>query len=250
MVNKLNLTKALVNERQSNLEIHKQKKTSDKSAEEIRSSINIAKTAHQNGLERKYKIIAELKSNIEKLRNLGQLLTEIQTQEKTFDNWNKLYTLIGSLDGKKFRNIAQEHTLDVLLSCANEHLNALTKRFKIQRIPNSLGLQVLDLDMGDDIRTVYSLSGGESFLVSLALALGLSSLSSNRVKVESLFIDEGFGSLDPITLNVVMDALYSLHNMGRKVGVISHVQEMTDSIPVRIQVNKMSNGRSRVEVIG
>jgi exonuclease SbcC len=120
----------------------------------------------------------------------------------------------------------------------------------LQRIPDTLGLQVLDQDMGNEIRTVFSLSGGESFLVSLALALGLASLSSSRMQVESLFIDEGFGSLDPATLNIAMDALERLHNQGRKVGVISHVQEMTERIPVQIKVSKQNSGRSKVEVIG
>jgi exonuclease SbcC len=126
----------------------------------------------------------------------------------------------------------------------------LSKRYLLQRIPDTLGLQVLDQDMGNEIRTVFSLSGGESFLVSLALALGLASLSSSRMQVESLFIDEGFGSLDPATLNIAMDALERLHNQGRKVGVISHVQEMTERIPVQIRVSKENSGRSKVEVVG
>jgi exonuclease SbcC len=108
----------------------------------------------------------------------------------------------------------------------------------------------MDCDMGNEIRTVYSLSGGESFLVSLALALGLASLSSNKMKVESLFIDEGFGSLDATTLSIAMDALEQLHNQGRKVGVISHVQEMTERIPTQIHIYKLSNGKSKLEIIG
>ncbi len=181
---------------------------------------------------------------------IGTLLNELSIQVKIVDNWSKLNDIIGSSDGKKFRQIAQEYTLDVLLSFANIHLQVLTNRYKIERITNTLGLQVVDLDMGDEIRTVYSLSGGESFLVSLALALGLASLSSSKMKVESLFIDEGFGSLDPNTLNVAMDALERLHHQGRKVGVISHVQEMTERIPVQIKVSKKANGRSKVEIIG
>jgi len=102
--------------------------------------------------------------------------------------------------------------------------------------------------MGDELRSVHSLSGGESFLVSLALALGLASLSSNRVRVESLFIDEGFGSLDPETLSVAMDALDGLQAMGRKVGVISHVQEMTERIATRILVQRMAGGKSQVVI--
>jgi exonuclease SbcC len=104
--------------------------------------------------------------------------------------------------------------------------------------------------MGDEQRSVHSLSGGESFLVSLALALGLASLSSHRVRVESLFIDEGFGSLDADTLRVAMDALDSLQAMGRKVGVISHVEEMTERIATRIHVRRLPGGQSRVEVSG
>ncbi len=107
---------------------------------------------------------------------------------------------------------------------------------------------VIDQDMGDENRSVHSLSGGESFLVSLALALGLASLSSNRVKVESLFIDEGFGSLDADTLRVAMDALDSLQAQGRKVGVISHVQEMTERIATKIMVQRTAGGRSVVSV--
>lgn len=100
--------------------------------------------------------------------------------------------------GAKFRRIAQGYTLDVLLSYANVQLRDLSRRYRLERVPETLALQVIDRDMCDEVRTVHSLSGGESFLVSLALALGLSSLSSNRMKVESLFIDEGFGSWMPI----------------------------------------------------
>jgi exonuclease SbcC len=112
-----------------------------------------------------------------------------------------------------------------------------------------LAIQVIDQDMADEVRSVYSLSGGESFLVSLALALGLASLSSHRLKVESLFIDEGFGSLDPTTLSIAMDALERLHNQGRKVGVISHVQEMTERIYVQIQVHKKASGKSNISIV-
>src|SRR5690606_29541050 len=192
----------------------------------------------------------KLRDNEKLKQGLSKILKDIEKQQLIFDNWAKLNEVIGSADGKKFRQIAQEYTLDLLLGYANIHLEVLSKRYVLQRIPDSLGLQVLDKDMGDEIRTVYSLSGGESFLVSLALALGLAYLSSTRMKVESLFIDEGFGSLDPETLNVAMDALERLHNQGRKVGVISHVQEMTERIPVQIKVSKQQSGKSKVEVVG
>jgi len=140
----------------------------------------------------------------------------------------------------------------VLLGYANAHLHQLARRYQLERIAHasnpSLGLMVRDQDMGGELRSVHSLSGGESFLVSLALALGLASLSSNRVRVESLFIDEGFGSLDSETLRVAMDALDGLQSMGRKVGVISHVQEMTERIATRILVQPSAGGRSTITV--
>jgi exonuclease SbcC len=182
------------------------------------------------------------------------MLAQITEQEAIEQRWSRLSELIGSADGKKFRNYAQQFTLDVLLGYANAHLRHLARRYQLERIPNpaspSLALQVRDRDMGDEMRSVHSLSGGESFLVSLALALGLASLSSNRVRVESLFIDEGFGSLDADTLRVAMDALDGLQAMGRKVGVISHVQEMTERIATRILVQPAAGGKSSVTVQG
>ncbi len=180
------------------------------------------------------------------------MLADIAHQQEIEQRWATMYDLIGSQDGKKFRNYAQQFTLDVLLGYANAHLAQLAPRYQLERIDNpaqpSLGLLVRDLHMGDEKRSVHSLSGGESFLVSLAMALGLASLSSNRVRVESLFIDEGFGSLDAETLRVAMDALDGLQSMGRKVGVISHVQEMTERIATKIVVQPAANGRSAVSV--
>lgn len=164
-------------------------------------------------------------------------------------NWAKLNDLFGSQTGSKFKEIAQGYTLDILVAYANKHLEELSKRYLLQRIPDTLALQVVDQDMLGEVRTVHSLSGGESFLVSLALALGLASLSSNRMNVESLFIDEGFGSLDLDTLRVAMEALESLQTQGRKIGVISHVPEMTERITTQIRVVKEDNGKSRIEVV-
>lgn len=173
---------------------------------------------------------------------------ELAAQDAVCKVWDQLGSLIGAADGKKFRNYAQQMTLDVLLGYANRHLHALSRRYRLQRIADTLALLVVDQDMGDEQRSVHSLSGGESFLVSLALALGLASLSSNRVRVESLFIDEGFGSLDADTLRVAMDALDSLQSQGRKVGVISHVQEMTERIAVKIWVQRTNGGQSRLQI--
>jgi exonuclease SbcC len=181
------------------------------------------------------------------------LLAEIEKQQAAEQRWGRLSELIGSADGKKFRNYAQQFTLDVLLGYANRHLSQLARRYRLERVASgsgpSLALMVRDNDMGGEVRPVNSLSGGETFLVSLALALGLASLSSNRVRVESLFIDEGFGSLDSDTLGVAMDALDALQAQGRKVGVISHVHEMTERIAAKIVVRPAGGGASAVAVL-
>lgn len=179
-----------------------------------------------------------------------QIVKELAEKQSIAERWAKLNKLIGSADGAKFKVIAQSYTLNLLLLHANKHLAYLSKRYKLQQIPGTLGLQVIDCDMCDEVRTVYSLSGGESFLISLALALGLSSLSSNNLKVESLFIDEGFGSLDAESLRTAMEALEQLQMQGRKIGVISHVQEMSERISVQVQVQKKVNGKSVLTVVG
>jgi exonuclease SbcC len=165
-------------------------------------------------------------------------------------NWKQLNELFGSADGAKFKVLAQGYTLDTLLAYANRHLGELSGRYEIQRVPDTLALQVADLDMLGEVRTVHSLSGGESFLISLSLALGLSSLSSNRMKVESLFIDEGFGSLDADALRMAIDALEGLQTQGRKIGVISHLTEMTERISTQVRIIRTVNGRSRIEIRG
>ena len=187
----------------------------------------------------------------DRCRAAGMALAgELEVRQNTARPWERLNDLIGSADGAKFRSIAQRRTLDILLGYANAQLAHLAARYRLERIRESLNLIVIDCDMGDERRSVHSLSGGESFLVSLALALGLAALTSNRLRIESLFIDEGFGNLDGDTLNVAMSALMRLESQGRKVGVISHVAEMTDAIPVQIRVAKARNGAARLIVPG
>lgn len=198
------------------------------------TEINVSFTNHERGIER-----------------IKQFEKELAEKGTIAENWRKLNELFGSADGAKFKVLAQGYTLDVLLGYANRHLKSLSQRYLLERVsPDSLSLQVIDLDMLSEVRSVHSLSGGESFLISLSLALGLSSLSSNKMRVESLFIDEGFGSLDAETLRTAMDALERLQTQGRKIGVISHVTEMTERISTQIKVIKSSNGKSHIEIIG
>ncbi|KAF1010590.1 MAG: Nuclease SbcCD subunit C [Pseudomonas fluorescens] len=165
-----------------------------------------------------------------------------------WQRWARLSTLIGSATGDTFRKIAQAYNLDLLVHHANVQLRQLVRRYRLKRGGSMLGLLVMDTEMGDELRSVHSLSGGETFLVSLALALGLASMASSTLKIESLFIDEGFGSLDPESLQLAMDALDGLQAQGRKVAVISHVQDMHERIPVQIQVKRQGNGLSTLEV--
>ncbi len=178
------------------------------------------------------------------------LNNELEARQLAARPWERLNALIGSADGAKFRGIAQRRSLDILIGYGNAQLEQLNGRYRLKRLEQSLNLIMIDRDMGDEHRSVHSLSGGESFLVSLALALALASLTSNRLRIESLFIDEGFGSLDPETLNTAMGALMRLEAQGRKVGVISHVTEMADAVPVQIQVVKGRSGTARLVIPG
>ena len=196
------------------------------------------------------KVNGQLLADDQQQKQNAKLTLKVQEKRLSAEPWLKLNELLGSADGAKFRAIAQRQTLSILLEYANAQLENLSNRYRLERLPNCLNLIVIDLHMAEERRSVHSLSGGESFLVSLALALGLASLTSNRLRIESLFIDEGFGSLDPETLSVAMSALMDLESQGRKVGVISHVSEMTDAIPIQIKVVKGSNGSATIELPG
>ena len=178
-----------------------------------------------------------------------QLDAVLDAHDRAAQPWLQLHELIGSADGKVFRLYAQGLTLDVLVAHANSHLRELSRRYRLQRVPGAdLELQIIDGDMADEVRALTTLSGGETFLVSLALALGLASLSSRATAIESLFIDEGFGTLDPETLEVAMSALDGLQQTGRKVGVISHVPGLAEQLGVQIAVRSRGAGRSDVQV--
>ncbi|GAA4011577.1 AAA family ATPase [Actimicrobium antarcticum] len=240
-------------ERSSQRQAHQQQKPSEEGTDAttidaLRQALQAAATEREAAQVRVTEFQLALRQDQARRVHAADLLDALTRQKAVTRVWAQLNDLIGAADGKKFRNYAQQFTLDVLLGYANHHLNALSRRYRLQRIPEMLGMVVIDQDMGDEMRSVHSLSGGESFLVSLALALGLASLSSNRVRVESLFIDEGFGSLDADTLSVAMAALDGLQSMGRKVGVISHVQEMTERIATTILVERLTGGSSRVVI--
>ncbi|MCF6434505.1 AAA family ATPase [Pseudoalteromonas sp. MMG022] len=192
----------------------------------------------------------QLKQHEQNVANRQAQQNELSRLQTQYEHWYLLDKLLGDATGKKLRNVAQTQTLKILLQYANQHLSSLSKRYRLSIIGQSLNIAIIDKDMADEQRSVNTLSGGESFLVSLALALGLASLSANKVQISSLFIDEGFGTLDPETLSVALDALDSLQAQGRKVGVISHVSEMTERVATQIHVKKQPGGYSSIQIKG
>lgn len=185
--------------------------------------------------------------NIAKQNEFFDQIKQIQVEEH---RWNKISSLMGDSTGKKFRDYAQQYNLDILIEYANQQLAMLSQRYTLKRLDNSLSLAIVDHDMDGETRSVSSLSGGESFLTALALSLAIASMASGSMKIESLFIDEGFGTLDASSLHMVMNALDQLQSQGRKVVLISHIQDMHERIPVQIQVQPVGAGASRIEVVG
>jgi DNA repair protein SbcC/Rad50 len=182
--------------------------------------------------------------------NQQALFSQINTQTAETDIWQRLDGLIGSAKGDKFRKFAQSLTLDHLLHLANRHLDRLHGRYLLRRKPTGeLELDIVDAWQGDATRDTRTLSGGEGFLVSLALALALSDLVSNKTSIDSLFLDEGFGSLDGDTLEIALTALDSLNASGKMIGIISHVEALKERIPAQIRVEKGGGiGHSRLVV--
>lgn len=186
--------------------------------------------------------------SMEQMQSVGE---ELERRRKAYQDWKELNDILGNANGDKFRETAQCFTLRFLIRQANEQLRLLNHRYSLEQVKDSLGIRVIDHDRADEVRNISSLSGGETFLISLALALGLSSLSSRNIPMCNLFVDEGFGTLDTNSLNMVIDALSSLQSIqGKKVGVISHTAEMRERIRTQIRVVKVgSGGKSTIEIV-
>ena len=235
--------------------------------EEIRLESEKDKTS-QN-LEALLQEIASLEETISKLdQDLGRineklsadkkyrvqhvsLAQQIELQQKDCERWNRLSELIGSDNGKKFSRFAQGLTLARLTELANRHLLKLSDRYRIiKSAEKDLELMIIDGYQADVVRPMSTLSGGESFLVSLALALGLSDLASRKVQINSLFIDEGFGTLDAETLDTAISALENLQANGKTIGIISHVEALKERIGTQIQLSKQPGGSSLIRIVG
>lgn len=207
----------------------------------------------QEQLNRTHKRVVELEMRLAQhagdQAQAERLLTQISEHQAASRKWAVLKELIGSANGDTFRQFAQGLTLETLLGHANTHLAELAPRYRLARVPGEdLELQIIDQALAGDVRSVNSLSGGETFLTSLALALGLASLSSSKTPVRTLFIDEGFGSLDPKSLDTALATLDALQAGGRQVGIISHVAGIGDHIGVQVRVKPIAPGKSQVLV--
>ena len=180
-----------------------------------------------------------LKSDADNREAQKNLLHSIEQQRQRYDHWQQLNSLIGSADGSKYRKFVQGLTLDHLVSLANQQLALLHNRYQLsRREQGELEIEIIDTWQGDTQRDTRTLSGGESFLVSLALALALSELVSQKTRIDSLFLDEGFGTLDNETLEMALNALDNLNAEGKTIGIISHVEALKERIPVQIKVRK------------
>lgn len=192
-----------------------------------------------------------LKNDADNLQKIEIIREEIAEQEKKTKRWRLLNELIGDATGKKFNDFAQDLSLSQLLVLANNRLKDLSDRYRIDKPTESEddGLVAIDEHMGGQRRSVKTLSGGETFLLSLSLALALSDMASRNVEINSLFIDEGFGTLDPETLDQTLDTLEKLQAESSKtIGIISHVDSLKERIATQIQLKRHGQGYSTLEI--
>ena len=201
----------------------------------------------------KEELLSEIKTKLamdkQKQSESETCMREYEKRSDEYNLWDQLSKAIGTTEGNNFRDVAQAYTMGILLDRANYYMSQLSSRYRLANYPDTLIIMVQDMEMGGELRTASSLSGGETFLVSLALALGLTSLNDNHFNMDMLFIDEGFGTLDNESLDMVMNTLENLHSLGRKVGIISHVDTLKERIPAKIQLVRNGKSASRVEIV-
>ncbi len=227
------------------LQSEREKRLTEKSLPEIReeeSVVALRLSELQKGVGA---LGQQLRLQLEQQRLQSRRLQELELQKKESARWERLHELIGSADGKKFRNFAQGLTFELMVAHANRQLQKMSDRYILARdILEPLELNVIDNYQAGEIRSTKNLSGGESFIVSLALALGLSGMASRTVRVDSLFLDEGFGTLDEDALETALETLSGLPQEGKLIGIISHVPALKERIGTQIQVEGGSGGRS------
>ena len=225
----------------------REQRLSDQSHQEAEETMQRLVEAHRELQQEIGSVRRQLADNNEAKKQQQERLTVLTARQRECERWDALHQLIGSADGKKFRNFAQGVTFGLMIGHANRQLRQMTDRYLLIRDEaQPLELNVVDNYQAGEIRSTKNLSGGESFLVSLALALGLSQMASRNVQLDSLFLDEGFGTLDDEALDTALGTLAGLQQDGKLIGVISHVPALRERIATHIRVVPQSGGRSLI----
>ncbi len=227
------------------LEIERQKRLTEQPLDELKETSTTLLADDKELQQEMGGIRRKLEDNQSLKQRHQERARTLDAQKRECSRWDLLHELIGSADGKKYRNFAQGITFEMMVGHANRQLRKMTDRYLLIRDDRQpLELNVIDAYQAAEVRSTKNLSGGESFIVSLALALGLSHMASRNVRVDSLFLDEGFGTLDEEALDTALDTLAGLRRDGKLIGVISHVQALKDRIGTQIQVSPATGGRS------
>jgi len=232
-------------DREQRLEREQAKKLCDTSLEELETKLIAIEESLKLTSESIIKNRHALETDKKDKQNSKEKQKFIEKQKKELVRWENLHALIGSADGKKYRNFAQGLTFELMIAHANKQLCKMSNRYLLIHDKNeALALNVIDNYQGGEIRSTLNLSGGESFITSLALALGLSKMASQKVRVDSLFLDEGFGTLDEEALETALETLSTIQQEGKLIGIISHVPALKERISTQIKVIPISGGKS------
>ncbi|MDR2691138.1 MAG: hypothetical protein LBB73_02410 [Dysgonamonadaceae bacterium] len=240
---------AIIAEKEKESAEKQRQKITGKSLEELQAELDGKKPQSDLISQQIGAIRQTLATNDENLKNSGKKLKNKEFQQQISNNWGGLNELIGSADGKKYRNFAQALTFEHLIGLANRQLQKMSERYLLKRAgdaANPFELSVIDKFQKCEERTAQNLSGGEKFIASLALALGLANMAGKNMKIDTMFIDEGFGTLDPDYLDTALSALSNLQNEGKLIGVISHLTELKERIATHIEVTPVGNGHSKI----
>jgi exonuclease SbcC len=238
----------LLTEKKNSLSYELARNMSNENVSSLQTQIGEHKSLLSQILQEIGKLQGKLEDNKKLLLEQKQKRKKLVEQEKELLRWQKLDDLIGSASGKKFRNFAQGITFEIMVDLANKNLQKMSDRYILIRDSiHPLNLQIIDNYRAGDIRTTQNLSGGESFLVSLALALGLSNMAGNNIRVDSFFLDEGFGTLDEETLDIALQTLAGLQQDGKMIGVISHISLLKERLETQIQLIPAPGGHSLIE---
>ncbi len=239
--------KARQKDRENRLVSEIAKEVTDKTLEELEPQFKEFEEALKQLRDSSAGLKHKLTENTAAKERIKEKQAAIEVQKKECHRWEKLHGLIGSADGKKYRNFAQGLTFEMMVSHANRQLKKMTDRYLLIRDDEKpLELNVVDNFQAGEIRSTKNLSGGESFIVSLTLALGLSKMASRKVRVDSLFLDEGFGTLDEDALETALETLGGLQQDGKLIGVISHISSLKERIATEIRVLPISGGKSTI----